>query len=257
MIEAINNFWILRANNRDQRVKFRFLTRSKIGVERGDLFGKNEAGLQIWRYCSGNEAAITKIAKFLQNEGKISEEVNDFLEQASPQEIYKQLIEPIIWETGGKDVSSVERSINDKLVLHGNRQPIPIPPSDAKKVVDRLLKEALAVATQGENRELTKVRFLEIFEEQTTQRVPTQYLQHLQMLATQAKALDNANAAFIGGSSDVAIQSYFPILDSIPPLYRDVFRRTDLLTIIQTKLQSNGIVIIQGGVDKGKQPSQN
>ena len=247
--DAINHYWELRTNNPDRSVKFRLLTRSKIGVERDDRFG-DQPGLHVWSRCSGDEAAITKISEFLQAEGKISEEVTDFLKQAEPQEIYEQLIEPIAWETDSKDASFVEQSISDKLVLHGDRYDISS--SDAKKVVDRLLKEALTVATHKENRILTKTRFFEIFEAETTQRVPTQYLRHLQMLETQATALDNANPAFIGGPSDTTIQPQFPIQNTIPPLYPDVVPRTDLLTNIQAKLQSEGIAVIQGGAGKGK-----
>ncbi|MDE0086155.1 MAG: hypothetical protein OXU23_10615, partial [Candidatus Poribacteria bacterium] len=168
--DAINNFWELRTNNPGRRVKFRFLTRSKIGKEQGKPFGNGHAGLEVWSRCSGNEAAITKISDFLQTEGKISDEVNNFLQKATPQEIYDQLIKPIAWETGSKPASYVEESISEKLVHHGDRHGIS--PSDAKKVVDHLLKEALTVATKKENRILTKARFLEIFEEQTTVRVP-------------------------------------------------------------------------------------
>ena len=253
VIDAINNFWKLQADNPDQRVKFRFLTTSKIGKETSSLFGMNKSGLEIWGRCSGDEAAIEKISEFLQNQEKISDKVKNFLKQTSPQEIHEQLIELITWETGSKDASFVEKSISNKLVLHGNRQPIPIPPSDAKKVVDHLLKEALTVATQEENRELTKVRFLEIFEDQTTQKVPIQHWQGLQMLATRTILSDNTNAAFGAGSSDITIQSYHHIQTDIPPIYLDVVvPRTELLTDIQTKLQSESIVIIQGGVDTGK-----
>ena len=210
-------------------------------------------GLEVWSRCSSDETAIVKISEFLQTEGKISEKVDDFLNTAEPQEIYEQLIEPITWETGSKPASFVERSISDKLVLHSDRQPIPIQPSDAKKVVNRLLKEAFTVATQKENRELTKVRFLEIFEDQTTQKVPIQHLQRLQMLATRTISPDNVNAAFMSGSSDTTIQSHHHIQTDISPLYLDfVVPRTELLTNIQTKLQSDGIAIIQGGIDKGK-----
>ncbi|MDE0423726.1 MAG: hypothetical protein OXN25_02525 [Candidatus Poribacteria bacterium] len=251
--DAINNFWELQTDNPDRRVKFRFLTRSKIGKETRSSFGKGHSGLEVWSRCSDDEPAIKKISDFLQTDGKISGEVKDFLKGSSPQEIHEQLIEPITWETGSKDASFVEKSISDKLVLHGNRQPIPIPPSDAKKVVDHLLKEALTVATQEENRELTKVRFLEIFEDQTTQKVPIQHLQRLQMLATRTIPANNTNAAFSAGSSDITIQSYHHIQTDIPPIYLDVVvPRTELLTDIQTKLQSDGMVVIQGGVDTGK-----
>ena len=250
VIDGINNYWELRTNNPDRRVKFRLLTKSKIGKEQGNLLETDKPGLEVWSRCSGDEAAIEKISNFLQTDRKISEEVNDFLKVSSPQEIYEQLIEPITWETDGKPSSSVEQSIREKLLLHGNK--LRLLPFDASKVINALLNEAFTVATHKQNRELNKTRFFEIFEEQTTQRVSTQHLRHLQMQATQATGLDTANAAFIGGSSDVTIQPQSPIQNTIPPLYRDVFKRTELLTSIQTKFQSEGIVIIQGSVDTGK-----
>ena len=248
--DAINHYWELQDNHPNLNVKFRFLTRSKIGVEQDNPFGKGKAGLQVWSRCAGDEAAITKISEFLQTEGKISGKVNDFLEQTEPQQIYEQLIEPITWETDSKPASYVEQSINDKLVLHGNRQPIPIPPSDAKKVVDRLLKEALMVATQEENRKLTKVRFLEFFEGQTTRRIPGhQWLQYQQMLDARNGP---TGSGFTGDLSDITIQSQFSIHNTVPLPYYEFAPRTELITSIQAKLQSNGIVVIQGGVDKGK-----
>lgn len=252
VIEAINHYWELRTNNPDLRVKLRFLTRSKITIEHGNPFGKDKPGLELWQRCSGNEAAITKISEFLQTETKISEEVKDFLKQASPQEIYEQLIEPITWETGSKPASFVERSISNKLVLHGNRYSIPIPPPDAKKVIDSLLKEVWTVATQKENRELTKARFLEIFYERTTQNIPTWYLQHLQIQGIQNKVLDASEPSSNSGTTDITIQSQSLILNTIPPSYRDIFPRTELCASIQTKLQSEGIAVIHGGAGKGK-----
>ena len=250
--DAINNFWELRTNNPDRRVKFRFLTCSKIGMEHGNPFGKDKQGLALWQRCSGNEAAITKISEFLKTEGKISEEVRDFLKQAEAKEIYERLIEPITWETDSKPASFVEQSINDKLVLHGNRQSIPIPPPDAKKVLEHLLAEASKVATLKEDRELTLVRFLEIFNEKTTQNVPTWYLQRLQIQGRQDKVLDASEPPSNSGTTDITIQSQSLILNTIPPSYRDIFPRTELCASIQTKLQSEGIAVIHGGTGKGK-----
>ena len=248
VIDAINYYWELRTNNPGRKVKFRFLTRSQIGVEQGSPFGKNQPGLDVWSRCSDNEAAITKISEFLQTEGKISEEVADFLKQAKPQQIYEQLIEPIAWDTESKPASFVEKSISDQLVLHGDRYGIF--PSEANKVVDSLLAEALRVATQKENRELRRVRFLEIFQAQMTETIPRQqWQQYQQMLAT---TTGSVGAAFIGGSSDITIQSQSPIQTAIPPLYPDVIPRPELLASIQTTLQSEGIVVIQGGAGRGK-----
>ena len=186
------------------------------------------------------------------NQKKNIRQNKNFLEQAEPQKVYEQLIEPITWETDSKDASSVERSINDKILLIGNQYSIPIPPHDTKKVVDSLLTKALTVATQKENRELTQMHFLRIFYEKAMQNVLNWYPQHLEMLVEQTAALDNANIAFIGGKSDVYDSISVSYTTSIPPLYPNVAPRTDLLTSIQAKLQSDGIVIIHGGVDKGK-----
>ena len=248
VIDGINNYWKLRTNNRDRRVKFRLLTKSKIVKEQSNPLGTNKPGLEVWSRCSGDEAAIKKISDFLQTDRKISKEVNDFLKRSSSQEIYEQLIEPITWDTNSKPSSFVEQSIREKLVYHGDRHGIS--PSAAKKVFDRLINKARKVAGQSENRELTRLHFLEIFEEETKRLVPEQYLQHMEMLVAMRGAV---GTGFTGGSSDITIQSYPHIQTGIPPLYLDVVvPRTNLLTDIQTKLKSDGIVVIQGGVDTGK-----
>ena len=246
--DAINNFGELQTNNPGRRVKYRFLTRSKIGMEQGNPFGKDKPGLELWQRCSGDEAAIIKISEFLQSEDKISDEVKDFLKHADPDEIYKQLIEPITWDTDSKPSSFVEESIRKKLVYHGDRHGIS--PSKAKDIVESLINEAWRVAGQPENRELTRLRFLEIFEEKTKRLVSEQYLQHVEMLTAK---ISTVGTGFTGGSSDITVRSHLHIQTNIPPSYLDVIvPRKNLLTNILTKLQSEGIVIIQGGVDTGK-----
>ena len=248
--DAINNYWQLQTNDRNRSVKFRFLTRSEIGVEQEYPFGTDNPGLQVWSLCSGDEESIKKISDFLQTEGKISGEVDDFLKQAKSQEIYEQLIDPISWETGSKPASFVEQSINEKLILHGNQ--LRFLPAESKKVLDSLIDEAWRVATQKENRVLTKVRFLEIFEEQTTQRVPNEYLRRLKMQATRSGVFDTASAEFLGAPSDISIRSHSPILNTVLLPYTDFAPRTELLTSIQAKLQSEGMVVIHGGAGRGK-----
>ena len=246
--DAINHYWELQDNHPNLNVKFRFLTRSKIGVEQGNPFGKDQPGLRLWSRCSGDEAAITKISEFLQTERKISEEVDTFLKQAEPQEIYQKLIEPITWETDSKPASFVEQSISEKLVYHGDRHGIS--PSNAKKVVNHLLKETLTVATHKENRQLNRVRFLEIFEHNTRVSVPIQDVRAQQPV--DLTAIVNHIKELISGSSDITIQPQSSIQNTIPSLFPDVIPRTDLLANVQAKLQSDSIVVIQGGVDTGK-----
>ncbi len=299
VLDAINHYCEFRTKHPDLTVKFRFITRSKIGKERSNLFGNGQRGIYLWSQCSGDEETVTRISDFLQDQEKISDTVKKFLKQTDPQEIYEHLIKPITWETGSNSASSIEQSINEKLINHGHRYKVQA--SYAKNVREALLNEAFRVATHPdpENRELTKARFCEFFEEKTTVRVPIQqYIQEQQSpasmfilnyikseldhikatlmgntsdIATQLQpqqqrldptlilnyiksGLDDIKAALMRNTPDITIQSQpqSPIQKAIPRLYDDVIHRTDLLTSIQTKLQSEDIVVIHGGAGKGK-----
>ena len=247
--DAINHYWELRTNNSDRNVKFRFLACSKIGVEQGNPFGTGNPGLQVWSRCSGNEESIKKISNFLQTAGKISEEVKDFLKQAEPREIYEQLIEPVTWETDSKPARFVVQSIRTTLVHHGDRYSIP--PADAEKVVDNLLKEALTIATEEENRTLTREHFLRIFAENTRISLPIQNSSAHQPIQLKI-VLDHIKETLIADPADFSFAFQSPVQKTIPPLYRDVTPRENLLTSIQAKLQSEGIVAIHGGAGRGK-----
>ena len=142
----------------------------------------------------------------------------------------------------------LKRLLRDRLIYHGNRYNIP--PSYSSEVVDHLLREAFVVATQKESRELTLARFLEIFEEKTTQRVPIQHLRYMQIPSTIMDTV--VGLTLIGSQSDVTIQSHSSIQTNIPPLYSNFAPRTDLTTSIQSKLQSEGLAVIQGGTGIGK-----
>ncbi len=247
--DAINHYWELRTNNSDRSVNFRFLTCAKIGVEQGNPFGTGNPGLQVWSRCSGNEESIKKISDFLQTEGKISEEVKDFLKQAEPREIYEQLIEPVTWETDSKPARFVVQSIRTTLVHHGDRYSIP--PADAEKVVDNLLKEVLTIATEEENRTLTREHFLRIFAENTRISLPIQNSSAHQPIQLKI-VLDHIKETLIAEPADFSFAFQSPVQKTIPPLYRDVTLRENLLTSIQAKLQSEGIVAIHGGAGRGK-----
>ncbi len=249
--DAINNFWELRTNNPDRHVKFRFLTRSEIGTERGNPFGEGKRGLEVWKHCSSDEASIIEISEFLQVQERISDEVKIFLRQAAPQTIYEQLIKPITWETDSKPISYVEQSIREYLIHHGDRYNIP--PPDAEKVVTSLITEAWRAASDEKKPELTRKRFLEIFAENTRVSVPIQDTRDQQTINLKT-LLDSIKEALLGDSPDIniAIQSKFHIQNTVPPLLPDAILREELLASIQTKLQSHSVAVIQGGTGKGK-----
>ena len=78
VIDAINHYCEFRTKRPDLTVKFRFITRSKIGKERSNLFGNDQRGIYLWSQCSGDEETVTRISEFLQNQEKISDTVKKF-----------------------------------------------------------------------------------------------------------------------------------------------------------------------------------
>ena len=251
VIEAISHYWQLRTENPDWRVKFRLLTRSKIGVEQGSPFGIGNPGLKVWSHCSHHDKAkILEISEFLRDERKMSEELEKFLKRAEPKEIYEKLINPITWETSSKSADAVKQSIKDKLV--NLAVSLQLLPSDCENAVDRLIDEAWSAASQKEHRELTRADVLRIIEDEATQRVPNQRLRYLEMLEARVQSLDTGAAISLGGIKGFTIRPAASILKTIPRLISDVFPRTDLCQLIQAKLESDGVAAICGGVGKGK-----
>jgi hypothetical protein len=70
-------------------------------------------------------------------------------------------------------------------------------------VLSRLLKEVLAVATRKHDRQLDRAYFLEIFEDETTKRVPSQQLTVLRNLAAISTL---PMVSFATGSSEAPFQ---------------------------------------------------
>ena len=94
VIEAINNYWLLRRKNPKRKILFRFLTRSNIGMEKGSPLGKNVAGIALWNECSieSNEK-IEKLRSFLLQENSLEKEILKFLSNTDTEELYTNLIE--------------------------------------------------------------------------------------------------------------------------------------------------------------------
>jgi hypothetical protein len=183
VIDAISNYWELCKANPDRRVFFHFLTRSEIAVEQGEPFGPGIAGLDLWKKTSSNAASFNLLRRFLVAENKLPPDLIELLKTATPKALFSNLFVPIIWETEGREFGFVEEAIQRKLILHGDKSRLP--PSESKKVISRLLKETLLVATKKNNRYLDRASFLEIFESETTEQVPHQEINALRSLAAQ------------------------------------------------------------------------
>ncbi len=248
-IEAISHFWELQKEHPGRRVFFRFVTRSEIGVERGEPFGPGLAGLELWKRSRNNPATTTSLCAFLVSEANLPPDLIEFFGTGSPEDVYAKLIAPIVWETESPEVGIVEEAIRRKLILHGNSCAPPIAPSESAKVLSRLLKEVLTIATKKSERWLDYAYFLEVFEEETTERVTHKEITTLRGIA----ATSPLPLASLGVTpSTTPFQASLPVETSIPPTARDISPRPKVIDGLAAILQDLGVLILTGSTGSGK-----
>lgn len=250
VVDAICHYWQLRNANPQVKVLFRYLTRSSIGVERGEPFGTGVAGLDLWRRCGREPEHIETIRHFILDENRIPlefPELKEFLDSADSESILRQLILPISWEVEQESSNFIEKTIVKKLILHGEK--IGVPPSESARVVDRLLKETLTTACRTDDRSLDRPRFLELFEEATTTRVPNQQLQTLMRGLTIPPEL---MTSLLGGRSGFSLHPIPLIYKGIPPLYPNLAPRKTQVTRLCRALRETGVLILTSSTGMGK-----
>ncbi len=248
VIEAIVHYWELQKSHAGRRINFRYLTRSEIAVEAGEPFGKEMAGLELWKQCPNRPELVVKLASFLLSEKKLPGDLIAFLRAAETQEILGKLIIPIVWETNSDAVEVVELAIDRKLILHGDSRNPQVPPSKAKKVSDRLLREVFSIAKKKTNRRLDYAFFLEIFEGETSELVSHQ---ELTLLRSQATAMGQQISSFPFGEKTV-FQMEGPKITDIPPVHFSVALRCEVTGRLLDLLKKFGVLVLTGSTGMGK-----
>lgn len=98
-IKAIEQFWKLREMNPGKKVGFRYLTTSQPGIEAGSPFGQDVSGIDFWERCRKRCEEIEPIKTFLLRRDDLGSDLRFFLQRATPDEIYRDLVQPIAWLT--------------------------------------------------------------------------------------------------------------------------------------------------------------
>jgi hypothetical protein len=244
VIKAINSFWNLTEQS-DKHVRFRFLTTAREAVEQGEPFGIGLPGLVAWKRGRLDGAIADKVRSFLISEGKVSEKLAAFLERATPEDVQSQLLHPVTWETSSDDAPAVEDAIKRKLVIHGDRYGVA--PSEATRVVSRLLREAWETAAR-KGRHLDRLQFLTVFEDETSIRIPRSALTSLADTTGMAGILSFLAA----GTALPQITPESPLTHGVPPLYGTLARRQDLVDQYRGLLADRGLLVLTGSTGMGK-----
>jgi hypothetical protein len=167
--EAIANYWEHRQKNSRYRVRFRFLTSTRSGIERGNPFGPGVSGMEFWNRAARTGEGVGRLRDFLQKLD-LADAVQRFLASATPEEIREKLLVPLEWRLEQGSIEDVEAAIQRQLICYGEERNIPA--DDAKNVTAHLFVKAAGIASRKDPaRVLYRADFLEIWREKTSRRM--------------------------------------------------------------------------------------
>lgn len=240
-MEAIGNFWDLRKRNPGIRLRFRFVTTAKAGVEKGNPFGQGVSGLEVWGKAAKTGSGIKPLREFLLNEGKLALSVQEFLQSASDEEVRTELLEPLEWALEQGKAEYVEALVRHRLVLHGEKKGIPA--HDAKRVADALYTEVSEATSRKSDRILLRSDFLRIFDERAAKRINSAEA----LLAAREHGLIPS----IPPGPLISPLAYSPV-SGPPPLPPELARREALVSQLREVLANTGQLVLTGSTGMGK-----
>jgi hypothetical protein len=249
VLDALANYLETVQRNPTRRVRYRLLTTAVVTTEKGSPFGKGVPGLHLWEETQRTrdlDAALS-IAEFLK-QGRVRESLRAFLRRASASSVLTDLIQLVSWETGSRELGFVERAVTDILIDHGATEGVP--PGESKKVVGRLLHEALRFLTKPDRPPLTRPQFAEIFEEETSERVSYPELRRMrraiELIPTLARDQEDDATPTFSVATVERVSRETPIL-SFEPL-----PRPSLIKSLRETLVGHGSLALLGSTGTGK-----
>lgn len=182
-IAAIGNFWQHHSRNSGSVIKFRYLTTSGVGLERGEDLALSRPGLEAWEDIRRAPTDARSIADamaikgFLATREELAEPFREFLATASVEEFISRVVQPFEWVTNQPGTDRLQRRIENRLVELG--EPRGISAASASGALADLYLEAWTNATNPQRAPLRRGDFIRIFEAAGSTSIPTQQLVNL------------------------------------------------------------------------------
>jgi tetratricopeptide (TPR) repeat protein len=240
VLDAICNFWEIKLKNPEFQIDFAFLTTSERGHERTNDFG-GQKGIDVWDACKFDQAQLGALRRFLVKKQIAHASLADFIRSSSDEDFQERLVRRINWDTGKKPFDSLQKLITEQVSCTGESRGVPR--WIAVKVVPFLFQNVCDLIAGSGDRRLHRDDFLQIFEEQTTARVPLGGSQ---------------TAAEMGGIAFRALQptSTRPVCTSVrvtpPTLPTGLSRRDAVIRGVSPKLRSGLALVLKGSTGMGK-----
>ncbi|GGB87963.1 hypothetical protein GCM10011494_02880 [Novosphingobium endophyticum] len=241
-IEAIGNLFDHQARNDGVAIRFRFLTTSSAGMEKGDPMALGRPALEAWEEVRRNpqskaaKAAAEAIRTFLATIPGLAEKPKKWIASATTAEFIKRIVDPIEWVTGQGDIISLTARLEVQLIELGETRNLST--ADAVRALDALHRHVWTVATDAKREPLRRGDLLRIVDQAGRTSIPTEQL--VGLLA--------ALAPGGGGSTAITAATLVEAPPQRPPRHLD---RPTLKATIAGRLAA-GAVVVHGGTGMGK-----
>jgi tetratricopeptide (TPR) repeat protein len=237
--KTIKSLWEFQLANPDKHVTITYLTTSKIGKEKELTFPDDQCGLTYWHIAARESTDVEPIRNALLSLD-LPKDILTFIKNATPEELKNQILRRIDWVCGAGDIDEISQVIADRLVYLGERQNLT--PSDSERSQDSLIVAILKKIVQEDNRKLSRVDFLRIFEKAVSVSIPiSQMREHMR------------DALNTNGSSGVSISAVDLVLNAIRiPLPPRVLDRRSLVEKLILDTGQSGSLWLFGSSGTGK-----
>jgi len=242
-IAAISNFWQHCKRNPGSAIRFRYLTTSEVGMERGTDLSLSGPGINAWeqiRRAADAESSLADaeiIKNFLMSHDGTAQSLKDFLTSTPTEQFVERIILPFEWVTGQPNADALQRRIENKLIELGERRKMSATSSSG--ALADLHLHAWNNVVDPNRVPLRRGDFIRILEAAGSTTIPTSQLLDLMKQLT-------------GGSAPANEIKPLPHVIAKPPIaIRGQFSRPELETNLSSALRI-GTVLIHGSTGMGK-----
>jgi hypothetical protein len=248
ILAAIGHFWQHQTNNCERTIWFHFLTTSARGQEQHKPFGEMK-GLDYWDAAKRPGIDLTPLRSFLKTKSELPLELLEFLDTASDDELREKLVQRVLWDTDSESQSYLRKLIEDHLIAFGSRRVHSLTASESKKVLPHLFTEVWDVACREENRQLSYSDFARLFDEVTSESVPSSELKELRQTAEIARRA--GLGSFGHGSQSISlVESTYERITF--PLFERITRRASVVETLRSTLTTDALLVLRGSTSVGK-----
>jgi hypothetical protein len=164
--DAISNFWKYRTENSDRQIRFRFISTSLPAQEKGSPFGNDIKGIELWAKPAKTSEEIKSLVTFLKGIVGLTDDLKNFIDSASDEELQDALFGPVTWDLGEKPLEVLEANVKRALVCNGLRYSVPVPATESIKTFPALMLKIIEEIIASDSLGLTLADFHLAYESQ-------------------------------------------------------------------------------------------